>query len=155
MHQVIGDALRTFELEERDSDKDDPFGPFLAAASWAMQSTCHAMLEASPGQLAFGQDVLMGIKFNADWARIAQQKLDSMNKSNKRENASRIQHAYRVGDQVSLKKPGKHRRKMSSTHKGPYTVIAVHANGTVQIQCGAAHERTSTHRIMPHNSQSN
>ena len=34
-HQVIGDALQTFELEERDLDEDDPFGPFLAAVSWA------------------------------------------------------------------------------------------------------------------------
>ena len=71
-HQVIDDALRTFELEERDSDEDDPFGPFLAAASWATRSAHHATLEASPGQSVFGRDVLMGAKFNADWARIAQ-----------------------------------------------------------------------------------
>ena len=155
MHQVIGDALRTFELEERDLDEDDPFGPFLAATSWAIRSTYHTILEASPGQLAFGRDMLMGAKFNADWARIAQRKIDSMNKSNKRENASRIQHAYRVGDRVSLKKPGKHRRKMSSTHKGPYTVIAAHANGTARIQRGAAREHTNTRRITPHCSQTN
>ena len=60
-HQVIGDALRTFELEELDLDEDDPFGPFLAAAPWVTQSAHHATLEASPGQLVFGRDVLMGV----------------------------------------------------------------------------------------------
>ena len=75
-HQVVGDTLQTFELEEHDLDEDDPFGPFLAAASRATQSAHHAILEASPRQLVFGQDMLMGTKFNTDWVRIAQQKID-------------------------------------------------------------------------------
>ena len=155
MHQVIGDALRTFELEERDLDEDDPFGPFLAATLWATQSAHHTMLEASPGQLVFGRDMLMGAKFNADWARIAQRKIDSTNKSNKRENASRIQHTCQAGDRVSLKKPGKCCRKMSSTHKGPCKVIAVCTNGTARIQRGAVRECMNMRRITPHRSRTN
>ena len=71
IHQAIGDSLRTFKLEGKELDEEDPFGPFLASASWAVRSTCHATHEATPGQLAFGRDVLLGIEFNADWASIA------------------------------------------------------------------------------------
>jgi transposase InsO family protein len=33
IHQVLGDMLRTFALEERDLDAKDPFGTFLSAAA--------------------------------------------------------------------------------------------------------------------------
>ena len=107
----------------------------------AKHASCN--LEASPGQLAFGWDMLMGVKFNADWARIAQRKIDSTNRSNERENASRIQHACQAGDQVSLKKTDKNRRKMSSPQLGPCTVMAAHTKRTMRIQRGAVRERTN------------
>ena len=97
----------------------------------------------------------MGAKFKADWARIAQQKIDSINKSNKRENASRTQHAHQAGDRVPLKKPGKNRRKMSSPQLGPYAVMTACANRTARIQRGAVRERTNTRRITPHRSHTN
>jgi transposase InsO family protein len=39
VHQVLGNALRTFELEEKEFDTNDPWGHFLSAAAWAIRST--------------------------------------------------------------------------------------------------------------------
>ena len=50
VHQVLGNALRTFELEEKELDTNDPWGPFLSAAAWAIQRTVHTTLDATPGQ---------------------------------------------------------------------------------------------------------
>ena len=48
VHQVINDALRTFELEERELDEKDPWTPFLQATCFAIRSTYHTTLGATP-----------------------------------------------------------------------------------------------------------
>jgi hypothetical protein len=53
VHQMIADALRTLELEKRELDGKDPWTPFLQAASFAMRSTYHTMLRATPAQQVF------------------------------------------------------------------------------------------------------
>jgi hypothetical protein len=35
-----------------------------------IRSTCHAVLDATPGQLVFGRDMLLPVQFEADWAII-------------------------------------------------------------------------------------
>jgi hypothetical protein len=68
VHLVLADALRTFELQERELDATDPWSSFLASAAFAIRSTYHTTLGASPGQLVFGRDMLLPIKFKANWA---------------------------------------------------------------------------------------
>jgi hypothetical protein len=51
-----------------------------------------------------------------------------MGRNNRRENASRISHDYKVGDKKILKKPGKHLRKLELPRTGPYTVTAIYTN---------------------------
>jgi transposase InsO family protein len=53
VHQVIADALRTFELEKQELHGKDPWTPFLQAASFARRSTYHTTLRATPAQLVF------------------------------------------------------------------------------------------------------
>jgi hypothetical protein len=48
-------------------DEKDPWGPFLSSAEYAIQSTFHTTLKATPGQLVFGRDMVLPIKFMADW----------------------------------------------------------------------------------------
>jgi hypothetical protein len=76
-------------------------------------------LKATPGQLVFGRDKVLPIKFMADWEAIEQQRQTEMGHNNRRENASRISHDYKVGDKVLLKKPGKHLRKLEAPRTGP------------------------------------
>ena len=88
--QVLGNALRTFELEEKELDTNDPWGHFLSAAAWAIRSTVHTTLDATPGQLVFGRDMLLPIQIKTDWAQIRQRKRDMINVNNRKENAKGI-----------------------------------------------------------------
>jgi hypothetical protein len=102
-------------------DDKDPWGPFLASAAYAIRSTFHTTLKATPGQLVFGTDMVLPIKFMADWGAIEQQRQKEMGRNNRRENASRISHDYKVGYKALLKKPVKHLRKLEAPRTGPHT----------------------------------
>ena len=54
VHQVLGNMLHTFELQTYDFDDLDPWGEILASVAWAIHSTYHTTLDATPGQLVFG-----------------------------------------------------------------------------------------------------
>jgi hypothetical protein len=92
VHLTPNDALRTVEIDCREMDKKDPWGPFLSSAAYAIRSTFHTTLKATPGQLVFGRDMVLPIKFMADWGAIEQQRQKEMCRNNRRENASRISH---------------------------------------------------------------
>eukprot|EP00957_Ditylum_brightwellii_P211357 15366080-Ditylum_brightwellii.AAC.1 len=54
------------ELEKRSFTEDDPWGEVLASIAWAIRSTYHTMLGATPGQPFYGGDMLHDIKHVAD-----------------------------------------------------------------------------------------
>jgi hypothetical protein len=149
IHLVIGNMLRTFEDNNRDLPSIMPFPSFISAASWAICSTYHTTLQATPGQLVFGRDMLLSIPFRADWAQIKIRKQGLINKGVLRENASRIQHKYNVGDKVLLNKPGI-LRKSTQPRTGPHTVTRIYQNSTVQIKRGAITERVTLRHVMPY-----
>jgi hypothetical protein len=103
VHQVLGNALRTFELENKELDPNDPWGHFLSAAAWAIRSTVHTTLNVTPGQLVFGRDMLLPNQIKTNWARIRQRKQDIINVNNCKENAKRIEHEY-VSEKKSYSK---------------------------------------------------
>jgi hypothetical protein len=72
-----------------------------------------------------------------------------MARNNRTENAFRINHDYKVGDKVILKKPGKHLRKLEAPRTGPHTVTAIYTNGTLRIQKGNVNERVNSRRFPP------
>ena len=51
MHQVLGGMLRTNNLQQYDFDALDPWSDILASVAWAIYSTHHSTLKASPAQL--------------------------------------------------------------------------------------------------------
>ena len=145
---ALGDMLRTFELEERDLDPKDPWSGFLSSAAFAIRSTFHTTLEATPAQLVYGRDMILPVQFKADWDAIKKRRQKTINQNNERENRSRIDHTYKVGDSVS-----KHRHgilpKLRRRKDGPYVVQKVYANGTVSIRKGAVTERVNIRHITP------
>jgi hypothetical protein len=149
IHQVLGNALRTFELEERELDESNPWDEFLTATAYAIRSTHHTTLQASPAQLVFGRDMFLPVKFVADWARIRNQKQARINESNKRENSSRIPITYQVGDRVLLTTPGI-LPKVKAPRTGPYRVEQVYDNGTVTIRNGPVNQRVNVRRLTPY-----
>ena len=126
----------------------DPFGSFLSATAWAIRSTFHTTLQATPGQLVFGRDMLLSLPYRADWARIKLRKQGLIDKGVKRENKSRIKHVYSVGDNVLLTRPGII-PKMSQPRTGPFQITQVFTNGTVQLQRGAIIETVNIRRLTP------
>jgi hypothetical protein len=71
---TLNDSLRTAEIDGREMDETYPLGPFLSSAAYAIRSTFHTILKATPGQLVFGRDMVLPIKFMADWGAIEQQR---------------------------------------------------------------------------------
>jgi co-chaperonin GroES (HSP10) len=50
----------------------------------------------------FGRDMIRSIAFRENWDQIQKRKQDIINKSNQKENKSKIPYEYKVGDQVLL-----------------------------------------------------
>jgi hypothetical protein len=72
VHQVLGTTMRTSELDMADSVHPADIDTFIDNAAWAIRSTYHTVLKASPGAAIFGHDVLFDIPFVADWKQIGE-----------------------------------------------------------------------------------
>ena len=141
-------------MESATLNKDNSWTPYSASLAWAVQSTYHTILNATPGQLIFGRDMVLPIQFQADWAHIKLRKQESINQSNVQENSKRIDHDYQVGDKVLLEKPGII-RKMTQPRTGPFEIIKVHTNGTVRIRRNHVTEQVNIRRLTPYFERSN
>ena len=72
VHQALGNALRAFELEEQELDEENPWEPFMTTVAHTIRSAHHTTLQASPGQIAFGRDMVLPVSMRTDWVCIAQ-----------------------------------------------------------------------------------
>ncbi len=61
--------VRTSEINMGDSVGPSDIDAVLTNASWAICSTYHTVLKASPGAAIFGRDMLFDIPFIADWKK--------------------------------------------------------------------------------------
>ena len=59
-------------------------------------------LQATPAQLLFSRDMLLNIKFLADWESIWLRKQNQVDTNTVRENRLRVEHDYAVCDKVLL-----------------------------------------------------
>ncbi len=103
---VLGNMLRTSELDMAESVKACDINVFLSDAAWAIRSTYHTVLKASPGAAIFGRDMLFDIPDIADWQKIGEYRQRLTDLSNARENEGRIDYDYKVGQKVLLWKEG-------------------------------------------------
>jgi hypothetical protein len=93
--------------------------------------------------------MLLPIKFKANWAEIKARCQDEIRHNNERENKSRKEHNYEVGDKILLTDARK-RSKLSPPREGPYLVKSVYTNGTILIRRGAVSERVNIRRVTPY-----
>jgi hypothetical protein len=131
--------LRTAELHMADTVTPDGVDVFLDNAAWAIRSTYHTVLKASPGAAIFGRDMLFNILFMADWRKIGERRQSLTGRGNQRKNAKRIDYDYKVGDKVLVINEGILRKAESTYGKEPWT-ITTHTNGTIRIQRGTKME---------------
>ena len=149
VHQVLGNMLRTKDLQTHEFDDMDPWSELLASVAWAIRSTHHTTLQATPGQLVFGRDMLLNVKFIADWEAIRLRKQRDIDRNNVQENSLRINHDYKIGDKVLITNNDIH-RKLNCPTKGPYPIVQTYTNGTVRVQYGAVTERINICRCTPY-----
>jgi hypothetical protein len=62
--------IRTAELDMADTAATSDVADFLNDAAWAVRSTYHTVLKASPGAAIFGRDMLFNVPFLADWNKV-------------------------------------------------------------------------------------
>jgi hypothetical protein len=128
--------LCTAELDRADSVTPDDVNVFLDKAAWAIRSTYHRVLKASPGAAIFGQDMLFDIPFMADWHKIGERRQLLTDRGNQQENAKQIDYDYKDGDKVLVINEVIICKAESAYGKEPWTFTTVHTNGTIRIQSG-------------------
>ena len=103
IHEVIGNLVRTCNIQETYVDDADLWMGIIAAAYFAVRSTYHTTKGKSPGQLFFGRDMILPINHEAGWRYIFLHKKAEIDKYFICENTTIIDHDYRVGDKVTTK----------------------------------------------------
>jgi transposase InsO family protein len=150
VHQTIGNMIKTFQVYDNDAlDDGDPWSGILAAVMAAVRSTFSTTTQATPMQLVFGRDTILNTKFMADWNYIHQRKQKLIEENNRRENAKRILHTYRIGDKVLVKQHNQ-TKYGGPEYDGPYPISAVNANGTVRVRKSNYYDIVNIRNIKPY-----
>ena len=130
---------------------DDLWIRILPAVIFAMQSTVHTTTQATPMQLVFGCDVIMNLTFNANWHLIKMKK-EAISKNNAKENSKRVQHEYKVNDQVLVKNQ-QSTKFGQDAYNSPWNVNKVRNNRTIKITKGVVTDVYNIRNITPYQSQ--
>ena len=146
---MITTILCTTELDMANTVATSDIDAFLTDAAWAICSTYHTVLKASPGAAIFGRDMLFDIPFLADWNKIGDYRQHQTDLNTECENHSRCDWDYKVGDKVLLRKDSIHCKSESWYEGDPLTITSVHTNGTIRVQCGTKSERLNIRRVTP------
>jgi hypothetical protein len=111
--------LHTAELDMAESVNASDIEIFLADAAWAICSTHHTVLKASPGAAIFGRDMLFDITFIADWKTIGEHRQKLTDCNTDQENEGRIDYDYKVGEKILVRNEGIIRKAQSLWQKDP------------------------------------
>ena len=148
IHLTLGNMLRTMMLEEITLDPEDPWSGILSKLTWAIRSTSHSSLNATPGQIAFGRDMLYDLAFTVNWSNLKAKKLRRRQVNNEQENRKRIKYHFKINDEVMLER-NTLQRKMNPLRDGPFTITKVYTNGTVRIQKGIVSNALTSDESLP------
>ena len=151
MHQVVGNVLRTLlhsyppqNLPNANATLDYA----LATASYALRSSCHRTMGLSPGAVVFHRDMLIDVPFIADLLLLRNKRQALIDYNLRRENNRRRTFDYQVGQQVLELVPNPH--KLGFRTRGPFSIVQVHANGTLTIRRSPVlMDRVNIRRLRP------
>jgi hypothetical protein len=139
--QTLDNMIRTYELENFESDYNCPWSQILANCAREIRSTAHSILDATSAQIVFGRDMLFDLFFMTNYSEIKNKnKISDLNVDN--ENTKRIKYDYRADDLILLDR-GTFQSKLVPKRDGPYQVIRVYSNGTLKICKGIYVQRVS------------
>ena len=135
VNQVIMAMLCTAEIDMANTVVPSDIDTFLTNLAWAIRSTYHTVLKASPGAAIFGRDMLFDIPYLADWKQIGDYWQCQTDFNTLHENCSCHDWDYKVGDQILLRKDGILRKSESQYKHDHWTITSIHTNGTSRVQC--------------------
>ncbi len=116
MHQTMAMVLKMLLLSHPPQMPQDVLhlvDDGLATTMYLMRSTISTVLKASPGALAFSQDMLLNVPLIADWQTITRNRETLVNDALLKNNQRRINYDYYIGQRVL---------KYDNTIKGKLTV---------------------------------
>jgi ribosomal protein L21E len=154
-HKVVNQMVDAHCIEDKqDLDPDFLWQPILASIRAAMRAVVHTTTRATPSQLVFGRDAMLNVTFEADWQYIKERKQRLIVQNNRKENAKRVPHTYRVGDRVMIRLDPS-RKHGSPKYSGPHTLTVIKDNGTVTLRKdtndgGAVHETWNIRNLEPY-----
>ena len=95
------------------------------------------------------RDMVVHKKIIADWKLIYSRRREQQIKNNMKENKSRTNYKWKVGDYVRIITKVNERtgKLLGFEHQGPYRIKIVHGNGTVDIECGNFVETINIRRL--------
>jgi hypothetical protein len=89
-HQVLAQMLCTSKLDMAETITPDNVNVFLDNTAWAICSTYHTVLKASPVAAIFGRDMLFDIPLIANWNKIGDCKQRQTNLNMARKNSKQV-----------------------------------------------------------------
>ena len=93
--------------------------------------------------------MLFDFPFLADLSKIGEYRKKQMDKNTVKENSGCIDLDYQPGDKVLVITDGNLHKSESRYDSEPWTIMSVHTNGTIRIQCGTKSERLNIRRVKP------
>ena len=150
VHQTIRGMFCTAEIEMADTISESDIVDFLTNAAWAVRSTYHTVLKASPGAAIFGRDMLFDIPFITNWNKIGKHRQRQTDCNTRGENKSRVDWDHKVGDKVLVRKDGILHKTESRYDSDLWTIMSVHTNGTIRVQRRTTSERLNIRRVTPY-----
>ena len=84
-YQTLNSIICLHDIENRILDNKEPFIDILFACAWAMRSTVHTTLKASPAQVVFGRDMLFDLSFKVHWKDLLDNRKRVLLQNNERE----------------------------------------------------------------------
>ena len=109
----------------------------------------HTSLQATPGQFAFGMDMILNSTYLANWKLTRQKQDKDILYNNARENRKRIQCDYQPGQNVYIIKKDL-QRKLNPIKEGPFRIVKIHTNGTIVVRrSSTVVETVNIRRIHP------
>jgi protein associated with RNAse G/E len=105
--------------------------------------------QATPAQLVFGRDAILNTTFDMNWKIIRDHKQRAIQINNCWENAKRTPYDYKVGEKVLYRNDDMSKYGRDS-YEGPYKIVRVNTNGTVQLRMGHFTDTVNIRLIKPY-----
>ena len=155
VHKSVGQVLRTLVHVHNPQTVHQAKAVCDTALATSMHATrCashQALQHLTPGSFAFRRDMFFDLPFLTDILTLQTNRQQLVDSRLLKENASRIKHDYKIGDQILKKMVLSLSDKLKPTFTGPYSILQVHTNGTVTIRLSDnLTERINIRRIKPY-----